>query len=98
VSVPLTTAPAAGEVIVAAGAVLSTVTLTAADVVVLPAASRETAVKVCGPSATAAVSHEIEYGAALASAPIWTPSTRKRTPTTPTLSEALALTVTVPLT
>src|SRR3954469_9733294 len=95
---PLTNVPAAGAVMAAVGAVLSTVTVTPAEVVVLPAASRATAVRGCGPSAAAVVSQEAEYGAAVFSAPSGAPSTKKRTPTTPTLSDELALTLTEPLT
>src|SRR5438309_11088657 len=98
VTVPLRAAPAEGAVMAAVGAVLSTVTLTAAEVVVLPAASRATAVRVCAPSATLVVSQETVYGAAVSSRPIGAPSTKKRTPSTPTLSAALALMVTAPLT
>src|SRR5690606_11626285 len=77
---------------------LATVTLTPAEVVELPARSRATAVMTCAPSETAAVFHEIEYGAAVSSPPTCAPSTRNRTPATPTLSVALAVRVTVPAT
>src|SRR5205807_2249614 len=97
VIVPLTAVPADGAVMAAVGGVLSTVTLTAAEESVVPAASRATAVKVCEPSATLAVFHATAYGADVSSAPIGAPSTKKRTPATPMLSEALALMVTVPL-
>src|SRR5688500_14883511 len=76
--------------------VFKTVTATAADVTVLPAASRATAVRVCEPSATAVVVHEREYGAARSSVPTVTPSTLNRTPATATLSLAFAVSVTVP--
>jgi 5,10-methenyltetrahydromethanopterin hydrogenase len=101
VIVPDTVAPFAGEVMLAEGAVVSgggafeTVTPIVAEVRVLPAASRATALIVCAPSATVLVSHGIEYGALVSSART-TPSSRKRTPTTPTLSEALAVTLIVP--
>jgi len=75
---------------------LDTVTVTGADVVWLPAASRATAVSVCEPSLEAVVSTEIEYGAEVSSAPSAAPSPKNRTPTTPTLSDALAEIVTVP--
>ena len=48
--------------------------LTAADVVLFPAASRASAVNVCEPFAVLVVSHETEYGAAVSSAPSVTPS------------------------
>ena len=75
---------------------LATVTVTVVDSVWLPAASRATAVMVCEPSLTEAVSQGIEYGALVSSAPKLTLSILNCTPTTPTLSEALALNVTVP--
>src|SRR5712692_1069609 len=76
------------------GGVLSTVTLTAAEVAVFPAASRATAVRVWAPSATKVVFQEIEYGVEVTSAPKLTPSSLNWMPTTPTLSEAVAETVT----
>src|SRR5207247_4553039 len=78
------------------GDALSTVTLTAADVAVLPAASRATAVKVWDPLTASVVFQEREYGAAVTSAPRFAPSSLNCTPTTPTLSVALAETITVP--
>src|SRR5258708_38994219 len=78
------------------GVMLATVTVTGAEVVWLPAASRAIAVRVCEPLLAAAVFHETEYGAAVLSAPRLAPSSRNCTPATPTLSEALAVTVTVP--
>src|SRR5437867_12429549 len=78
------------------GDALSTVTLTAADVAVFPAASRATAVKVWDPLTASVVFHEREYGAAVTSAPRFAPSSLNCTPTTPTLSVALAETITVP--
>src|SRR5205809_7047992 len=79
------------------GALLATVTVTGAETgLTLPAASRATVVRVCEPLLAAAVFHEIEYGAAVLSAPRLAPSSRNCTPATPTLSEALAVTVTVP--
>ena len=50
-------------------ALLATVTVTVADVVVLPAASRATAVSVCEPLLAVVVSHETEYGAVVSSEP-----------------------------
>src|SRR5438552_15067479 len=79
-----------------AGALLATVTVTGAEGVLLPAASRAIAVILCEPSLAVAVFHETEYGAVVASAlPLIPSSSRNCTPTTPTLSEALAVTVTV---
>src|SRR5216117_237239 len=78
------------------GALLATVTVTGAEGVLLPAASRAIAVILCEPSLAVAVFHETEYGAVVASAlPLIPSSSRNCTPTTPTLSEALAVTVTV---
>src|SRR6266516_5381982 len=81
--------------VVSGGGALDTVTVTGADVVRLPAASRAIAVIVCGPLLVVVVSKGIEYGAVVSSAPPLTPSSWNCTPTTPTLSEAVALTVTV---
>ena len=79
------------------GAVVSllTVTLTAVEVFVLPAASRATAVNVWAPLVAVVVSHVIVYGVAVSSAPRFAPSSMNWTPATPTLSEAVALTVMV---
>src|SRR6267142_4723 len=77
------------------GALLDTVTVTE-EGVVLPAASRATAVTVCEPSLTVAVFQETEYGALVSSAPKLLPSILNCTPATPTLSEASACTVSVP--
>src|SRR5207248_1795196 len=96
---PDTVAASAGAVSDTAGGVVSafaTVTLTLAAVAVFPAASRATAVRTWTPSATVVVFHEIEYGAVVSSAPSGVPSSLNWTPTTPTLSEASAATVTVP--
>src|SRR5256885_641418 len=100
VVVPLTVAPPAGAVTLMVGAVVSlkTVTVTAAAVVELPAASRAIAVSVCDALLAVFVSHEIEYGAVISSAPTFAPSSRNWTPTTPTLSDAVALIAVVPLT
>src|SRR5438445_5372962 len=88
----------AAELMVTEGGVVSlnTVTVTAAEVVRLPAASRATAVSVCEPLLAVVVFHDIEYGVAVSSAPRLAPSNRNCTPTTPTLSEALAVTLVVP--
>src|SRR5467141_2070224 len=77
-------------------ALLATVTVTGAEVLLLPAASRAIAVMVCEPSLAEAVFQETEYGALVSSAPKLVSSILNCTPTTPTLSEALAVTVTVP--
>src|SRR4051812_44814953 len=77
---------------------LATVTLTVADVFLLAAASRATAVSECAPFAAFVVSHATAYGDAVSSVPRATPSTKKFTPATPTLSDAFAVTCTVPLT
>src|SRR3982750_1239570 len=79
------------------GAEFDTVTATAADVAVLPAPSRATAVKVWEPSGMIVVSQLIAYGTATSSAS-GAPSRKNCTPTTSTLSDASALTVAVPLT
>src|SRR5258708_3896975 len=68
------------------------VTVTAADVAVLPAASRATAVSVCEALLAVVVFQATEYGAVVTSAPRFAPSSLNCTPTTPTLSDALALT------
>src|SRR5439155_1751048 len=81
--------------VVSDGDPFDTVTVTPADVFRFPAASRAIAVRVCEPFPTLAVFQEVEYGAAVSSAPSAPPSRRNCTPATPTLSEAVALTVTV---
>src|SRR5207249_3061442 len=96
--VPATVAPEVGEVIAMVGGVLSTVTLTAAEVVVLPAASRATAVTLCEPLLAVVVFHERVCCADGRAALKFTPSSLNCTPTTPTLSLAFAETVTVPAT
>src|SRR3989337_2855934 len=88
------------------GAELSTVIVTGAEVVRLPAASRATAVRTYCPSATLFVSPLTLYGLVTSSAPtfeLWsTPATVSPgaywncTPATPTLSVAVACTVMVP--
>src|SRR5258706_4633257 len=80
------------------GGALFTVTVTSAEVVLLPAASRATAVRVCVPLLAEVVSQDTEYGAAVSSTPRLIPSSLNCTPTTPTLSEALAVTLVVPKT
>src|SRR3989344_1755065 len=61
-----------------------------------PPASFATALMVCAPLVAVVEFHAIEYGAVVSSAPTFTPSTLNCTPTTPTLSDALADIVTVP--
>ena len=61
-----------------------------------PAASRATAVSVCGPLPAVVVFHETEYGAVVSSLPRFAPSSLNWTPATPTSSAAVALTVIVP--
>ena len=73
----------------------TTVTVTAADVLTLPAASRATAVSEWLPLGTPVVFHETEYGALVPSAPRLPPSSLNCRPATPTLSLALAAMVTV---
>jgi hypothetical protein len=73
-----------------------TVTDTGADVVVLPAASEAVAVNVYVPFATVVVSQLIAYGAVVSAAPRFAPFSLNCTAVTPTLSLAVALTVTVP--
>src|SRR5207249_2510659 len=87
-----------GEVIDTEGGVVSfdTVTVTPAEVVTLPAASRAAAVSVWLPLPTLVVFHDTEYGAAVTSAPRLAPSSLNCTPATPTLSLALAMTEMVP--
>ena len=96
VMVPLIDRPAVGAVSETVGGALSTVTLTAAEVAVFPAASRATAVRVCAALVAVVVFHERVYGAVVISAPRLAPSSLNCTPTTPTLSLALAETVIVP--
>ena len=74
---------------------LLTVTLTGVDVVWLPARSRARAVRAWLPLVAVVVFQETEYGALVSSLPRAAPSRRNWTPTTPTLSLALALTGTV---
>src|SRR5881392_1648437 len=78
------------------GAPFATVTTTSADTAVLPAASHARADSVWPPFATPAVAHATEYGAVVFIAPSGAPSIRNCTPTTPMLSVAVAVTVTVP--
>src|SRR5437588_199514 len=100
-TVPETVAFAVGELIETVGGVVSgtgliTVTVTSVDVVEFPAASRAIAVIVWVAFVSVVVSRLTWYGAVVTSDPNCTLSTRKRTPTTSTLSEACADTETVP--
>jgi len=55
-------------------------------------------VRLCDPLVTVTVFQEVEYGAVVTSGPSATPSSRNWTPaTTPELSEAAAVTLTVPV-
>jgi hypothetical protein len=75
-----------------------TVTSTAAEVVVLPAASRATAEIRCTPEVVFAVSHWMEYGEEVSSPEMFAPSSLNCTPATPTLSDAVAVMVVMPVT
>ena len=75
---------------------LDTVTVIVVAVVRLPASSRAIAVSECAPAATPNVFQSRSYGAAVSSAPRSAPSSRNCTPVTPTLSVAVARSVTVP--
>src|SRR3954451_2273441 len=88
---PTSTVPAGGG---GGAPAFDTVTVTDAALAVLPAASRATAVSACVPFATVVVSHAAAYGAALNSAPRFAPSSLNCTPTTPTLSAAVAVSAT----
>src|SRR4051812_5470864 len=96
-ALPVTLATPTPEIVGATG-VFNTDTLTQADVVRFPAASRATAVTPCAPSIASAVFQLIVYGAAVTSAPRFTSSTLNCTPTTPVSSAASAEMVIVPLT
>ena len=74
---------------------MDTVTVTGAEVVLLPALSRATAVRVCEPLLAVVVSHGTEYGAVVSSA-LKVPSKKNCTSATPLLSDALAVTLIVP--
>ena len=76
---------------------LLTVTAVAGlEVVLFPAASRAVAVSECDPLVVVVLFQEIEYGLVVSSVPRFAPSNLNCTPTTPTLSLALADTVMVP--
>src|SRR5687767_5113814 len=94
---PVGSACAAAWLMLTVGGVVSlaTVTVTGAEVVRLPAASRATAVRVCEPLLAVVVFQVDEYGAAVTSVPAM-PSRKNCTPTTAVSSAALAVTVIVP--
>src|SRR6185503_11742112 len=71
-----------------------TLTTVPAEVLALPAASRATADKVCGPLVL--VFHVTAHGDDVTSAPRFAPSSLNCTPTTPVSSVAVAATVTEP--
>src|SRR5690348_5575308 len=75
---------------------LLTVTLAAAEVPMFPAASRATATRVWGPLATVPLSQVIEYGGLVMGVPKGALSNWNCTLATPTLSEAVADTITLP--
>jgi hypothetical protein len=78
---------------------VATVTVTPAEVPVLPAASRATADSIwAAPLVAVVVSQVTAYGGVVTWTPRLTPSSLNWTPATPILSVALADTVTVPLT
>src|SRR5438045_774802 len=66
------------------------VTVTPADVVDRPAASRARALSVCAPLDAVVESQLIAYGSAVTSEPSGAPSSRNCTPATPTSSDAFA--------
>src|SRR2546425_891058 len=80
------------------GGAWETVTVTGSEVVMLPASSRATAVRVCGPSLAVLGSQETAYGAVVSSPPRSASSSLNWTPATPTSSEAVARTSIGPLT
>src|SRR5688572_25147525 len=76
---------------------LFTLIVNPVDVPWLPAASVAMAVNEWEPFGTVVVFQEVEYGEEVSTDPTLTPSTLNCTPATPTLSEADALKVTIPL-
>ena len=86
------------ETVTVGAGVLFTVTATEEEVVVFPAASLAVAVRVWEALVAEVVVQETEYGEVVSSLPRFAPSSLNCTPETPTLSEAEAATVTVPLT
>ena len=77
-------------------AVLLTVTVTPALVVAFPAASLAIARTVCDPLLAVEVFQEYAYGEVVSRLPALAPSSWNCTLATPTLSEAVAVTLTVP--
>src|SRR5580692_8860 len=77
---------------------LDTSTLTLLEVAVLADKSFACAVRTCVPLLACVVSHETWYGAVVAAAPRFAPSTLNCTLAMPMLEDALAVTVVVPLT
>src|SRR5688572_2632644 len=71
----------------------ATVTVTAAERVVLPAPSRARAVSACDPLTDVVVSQLAEYGALVSSPPSAAPSRKNWTPATVTSSDAFAVTL-----
>ena len=96
-TVPETVADAAGAVIEMVGGALSTLTVTGADSVALPAASVAWAVSTCAPD-NPVVFQDAEYGKVVSGAPSATPLTRNCTPVTPVSSLAVARIETLPRT
>src|ERR1044071_5748132 len=80
-----------------AGVGVSTMNVTAAELALLPAASRAVATSVCEPVRSALGCTTNVYGA-VTSIAAWRPSIAIATDTTPTLSAALTLTVNCALT
>src|SRR5262249_7090075 len=91
----------AGAVIDTVGGAVSglkTVTVTGAEVTTLPDKSRATAVNTRVPFPARLESQVIENGLVVSSAPRFAPSSLNCTPATPTLSDAEAETVMLPVT
>ena len=78
------------------GARFETVTVTPADVVRVPPASRAIAVNVCVPSVAVKVFQAVAYGALVTSVPRLVPSSWNCTPAIPLEPDAVADTVVVP--
>src|SRR5438552_18971906 len=71
--------PAAWLIVTVRGLALETVTVTGAEAVRRPAASRATAVKVCEPLLALVAFHAVEDGGAVPSGAAYAPSTRNWT-------------------
>ena len=76
--------------------VFETVTEAMVEALVFPASSLAIAMMLFEPLVVPVVSQEYEYGEDVSSAPRFTPSSLNWTPTTPTLSEAVAVRLVVP--